>query len=207
MLRIQVINAQNLPIPTAKERKTKIYCYSFSSCHYFYDSFKNNENTKNPVWEETFEVELFRCNRLYFKLFSSRLLSAEIFLGDANIDILTFLNQSPGKEILKAPYGTIRCEFPLENCQYSNSILNLSFTYSPIIYNPIEIKYISKTRIHLWTTYSPPPQNPSINTVNIELLQVTVYKEKTKVKVALFYILLNHIVGRMSVIVQCPTKY
>ena len=179
MLRIQVLNAQNLPIPTAKERKTRIYCYSFSSGHYLYDSFKNNENTRNPVWEESFDVELFRCSRLYFKLFSSRLLSEEIFLGDVNIDVLSFLNQKPGSEILKSPYGTIRCEFKLSNCQSSNSVLNLSFTYTPTPYNPIDIKDVSKSRIHLWTTYSPLPTNPS-SVINIELLQATVYKNKDK---------------------------
>lgn len=180
MIRVQVLNAQNLPIPTAKERKTRIYCYSFSSGHYLYDSYKNSENTRNPVWEEAFEFELFRCNRLYFKLYSSRLLSEEIFLGDVTIDLISFLNQKPGNEILKAPYGTIRCEFPLENCHSTNSILNLTFTYSPTIYNPIEIKDYTKSRIHLWTTYSPLPTNPEKSSVNIELLQATVYKEKDK---------------------------
>lgn len=179
MLSIQVLNAQNLPVPTTKERKTRIYCYSFSSGHYFYDSYKNDENTRNPVWEESFDVELFRCSRLYFRIYSSRLLSEEIFLGDVNIDVLSFLNQKPGSEILKAPYGTIRCEFRLSNCQSPNSILNLTFTYTPTPYSPIEVKDISKSRIHLWTTYSPLPTNPN-SAVNIELLQATVYKNKDK---------------------------
>lgn len=176
MIEIHIISAKNLPVPTQKERKTKIFCFSSSSCHYFYNSFKNNSDTKNPIWDCKFDVDLFRCSVLTFKLYSSRMLSKDIFLGTVDINIFHFLTNSPGKEILKSPYQLVNCEFPLSSCKSPNAVLNLSFMYSPKIYRFIQVNKISKPLIHVWTTFTPSPPNIE-NIVEIELLQVCPYKD------------------------------
>lgn len=175
MIRVQILNAENLPVPTKNERKTKIFCFSTSSCNYIYDSFKNDENTKNPKWNESIDIDLFRCSILIFRLYSSRLFSKNIFLGDLNIDFSTFLIQSPGNEILKQPYGNIRCEFPLTSCNSPNAKLYLSFLYLPKIYRPIQFKDISNPIIHLFATCTPPIEGIE-NNIEIELLQTRVIK-------------------------------
>lgn len=177
MIQVQVVNAENLPVPTKSERKTKIFCFSTSACHYFYDAYKNDLNTRNPTWNCTFDVDLFRCSILTFRIYSSRLLSRDIFLGSVEIDFFTFLNQSPGDEILKDPYGSVSCGFPLTSCSSHNAILNLSFLYVPKVYPPIQIKEISKPFIHIWTTFTPSPPNIE-NIVEVELLQALTIKEK-----------------------------
>lgn len=190
MIRVQILNAENLPVPTKNERKTKIFCFSTSSCNYFYNSFKNDENTRNPKWNESFDVDLFRCSILTFKLYSSRLFSKNIFLGDLNIDFSKFLTQSPGNQILKQPYGNIRCEFPLTSYISTNAKLYLSFLYIPKIYPQIQIKDVSNTIIHLWATYTPSIEGND-NCIEIELLQLTLSKDK-KNKDGFFFNLNNH---------------
>lgn len=189
MIRIQVIGAENLPVPTKKERKTKIFCFSKSSCKYFYDSFKNKENTQSPKWNSTFDVDLFRCSVLTFKLYSSRLLSRDIFLGEVIIDFSSYLLQSPGNEILKEPYGNIRCEFPLTSCTSPYSILSLSFQYIPTFYRPIQFKDVSNPFVHVWATFTPSIENIDDN-ISIDMLQAYVIKEKNSKK-GYFYSLNN----------------
>lgn len=189
MIQIQIISADNLPVPTTKERKTKIFCFSASSCNYFYDSFKNKENTRNPKWNSTFNVDLFRCSNLTFKLYSSRLLSRDIYLGEVLIDFSSYLLQSPGNEILKQPYGCIRCEFPITSCNSPNAILSLSFLYIPRFYRPIQFKDVSSPFIHVWSTFTPSIESIE-NNIEIELFQAYVIKEK-KNKTGFFYNLNN----------------
>lgn len=182
------MNADNLPVPTAKERKTKIYCYSSSSCKYFFGSFKNNENTRNPKWNCSFDVDLFRCNNLTFKLYGSHLFSSDIFIGEVTIDFPSFILQSPGNEIMKQPYGCIRCEFPITSCMSSNATLSLSFLFKPKSYLPIQFNDVSNPFLHVWATF-----NPSIksidNNIEIEILQINKDKKSNE---GFFYNLNNH---------------
>lgn len=170
MIKVQIISSENLPISTKNERKTKILCFSSSSCNYFYDSYKSTDNNQNPKWNSSFDVDLYRCNTLFFKLYSSRLLSPDIFLGEVNIDFISFLLQSPGSEILQLPHKIIQYKFPVTSCTSPNAHLTLSFLYVPKIYRPIQIKDYSNFFIHVWLTYNPPISNFD-NQIEIELLQ------------------------------------
>lgn len=187
MIKVQIISAANLPVPTKKERKTKIVCFSSSSCSYFYDSFKNNENTRNPKWSSSFDVDLFRCSYIHFKIYSSQLLSSDIFLGEVNIDFSKFLNESPGNQILQMPYGNIRCEFPITSCTSPNATLSLSFLFIPKSYRLIKFNDVKKPLIHVWATFTPSLQGIGDN-IEIELLQAYADKEN---KTGYFYSLDN----------------
>ena len=90
MIHIRVISAENLPVYTKEVRKTRIYCFSSSACRYFYGSFKNKDNTINPKWNGEFDADLLRCSSLSFILFSSRLLSKEVYLGRVDISSMQF---------------------------------------------------------------------------------------------------------------------
>lgn len=189
MIKVNIITAENLPVPTKKERKTKILCLSTSSCNYFYGSFKNSENTRNPNWNCSFDVDLFRCCTLYFKLYSSQLLSKDIFLGEVNINFSKFFYESPGNDILKIPYECIKCEFPITSCSSPNAKLSLSFLFIPKSYRPIQFKDVSKPFIHLWATFTPTIQGID-NNIEIELLQTYAIQEK-KTKSGYFFNLNN----------------
>lgn len=177
MIRIQINGAQDLPVPTKKERKTTIFCFCSSSCTYFFDSYKNKENTRNPVWNASFEVDLYRVSYLKFKLYSSRLFTRKIFLGESSIDFSTFLSQPPGDKLLKQPYGSVRYEFPLTLCYSPNAYLSLSFLYIPKFYRPIQFKDLSNPIIHVWATFTPDFSRIE-NNIEIGLVQTCIDKDK-----------------------------
>lgn len=180
MIKIQILSAENLPVPTKKERKTRIFCFSQSSCRYFYASYKNDENSRCPQWNVSLDIDLFRCNTIIFKLFSTQILAVDIFLGEVIIDIPTFLSQSPGKQLLSDPGKVIPFEFPIAYSNSKDTKLNLAFSISPKVYRPIQSKEISNPLIHLWANFSPSTSNQS-DTVKFELIQVFFTKErKTK---------------------------
>lgn len=170
MIRIQIICAENLPVPTKVERKTKIICFSSSTCDYFIGSFKNGENSRNPRFNCSFDVDLFRCIYLSFKLYSSRLFSDDIFLGDVFINFSTFLQKPPGEEIFKRTTESAQFNFPLTSCSSPNAILSLSFSFLPRIYRPIQIKDLTVAYIHVWATFTPSIEKYE-NQIEIDLLQ------------------------------------
>lgn len=179
MFRVRIHNAENLPILTKNVRKTRIYCFSTSSCKYFYDSFKNKENTTNPQWNCEFELDLFRCNTLTFLLYSSRLLSKEIFIGQVDINIPLFFLQEAGKQILNNPQSSTRLEFPITSCANSNAILSLSISYFPTAYRPIKFEDISNPVLHIFVTHTPSiPLSTNENPIEIELLQAYFIEDK-----------------------------
>lgn len=184
MIHIRVISAENLPVYTKEVRKTRIYCFSSSACRYFYGSFKNKDNTINPKWNGEFDADLLRCSSLSFILFSSRLLSKEVYLGRVDIDIHNFFLQEPGNQILKTPQSLVQCSFPITSCSSSNSFLTLSFSYFPNIYRPIKFQSISSPIIHVFATYTPSVESCPIE---IELIQAYYIDEKKNGLNGLFY--------------------
>lgn len=178
MIHIRVLSAESQPVYTKKVWKTKIYCFSLSPCRYLYGSFKNKDNTTNPKWNGEFDVDLLRCSNLSFIIFSSRLLSHEVYLGRVEIDFNNFLYQEPGNQILKSPQSVVQCSFPITSCSPSNSFLTLSFSYYPKIYRPIKFQSVSSPMIHVFTTYSP---SVEICPVEIEFIQAYYIDEKKAV--------------------------
>lgn len=204
MLHVRVVSAQNLP-ESKKARKTKIFCFSFSSRRYFYDSFKSKEKNSDPKFDGEFDVDLFRAVDLSFTLFGSRLLSKDIFIGRVDVDVCKFLSQPDGKKIIACPHSIVEVPFPVTSCDSQNATLLLSFSYSPTIYNSIDFKDLSKPTIHFWAAYNPPieiTENEYIP-VEIELLQAMPNNDRKSGDVNVFFTNLNkfsnwEIVGNSS---------
>lgn len=173
MIHVKVLGAKNLPIEEKDGWKSQIYCFSTSSGHYYYHSFKNNKNTENPKWEGEFSAELFRVSTLSFFIYGFRIGSKRNFLGRVDISI-PILFENRGSQIISTPNSYFSLVFPIKSCQSSNASLFLSFSYSPKIYNPIRLNKILKPIIHIWATFDPP--NNSQN-VEIELLQAYTTKD------------------------------
>lgn len=193
MLHIRVVSAQNLPVPTKKIRKTKIYCFSYSSRRYFYDSFKSKEKTTDPKFEGEFDLDLFRAVNLSFTIFSSRLLSKDVFLGRVDIDVCNFLSSQQGMQIMRSPHSIVQVQFPITHCESQNATLLISFSYSPSIYNSVEFKDLSKPTIHFWVTYNPPLEitNNEQIPVEIELLEASLYDDRKSGDLNVFFTNLN----------------
>lgn len=184
MIHVKVLQADNLPVLNKKSRKTRIYCFSSSSSHYFYGSFKSKESTTNPQWHGEFDADLFRCSKLTFLLYSSRLLSHEEFLGRVDVDIVDFFQQKSGKKILSSDNDSLGCSFPITSCSSSNASLILSFSYNQIDYPPMNSHSIPDPIIHLWPTFSLSDQNIPIE---VELLQAYFVKGKKNGLNGLYY--------------------
>lgn len=189
MIRIRVLEADNLPVYNNQFRKTLISCFSVSSYRYYYGSFKSKEKTTHPSWNAEFDVDLFRLVELNFSLYGTRLFSKDIFLGNATIDFIQFVSKPPGNQIIGSPDCSIRYEFPITDCDSPNAVLSLSFAFIPTIYRPIEFNpsSYSKNNIHLWATFSPPLNNFE-TPVDIELLQAfSIEDEQSDIKYGLYY--------------------
>ncbi|KAK8897630.1 hypothetical protein M9Y10_015593 [Tritrichomonas musculus] len=193
MLHIRVVSAHNLPVPTKKVRKTKIYCFSYSSRRYFYDAFKSKEKTTDPKFDGEFDLDLFRAVDLSFTIFSSRLLSKDVFLGRVDIDLCKLLSEETGKKILGSPHSISEVSFPITSCDSQNATLLLAISYNPSVYKSIDFKDLSKPTIHFWATYNPPLEitdNDQIP-VEIELFQASPNKDRKSGDLNVFFTNLN----------------
>lgn len=179
MITIRVIEAKNLPIYNNHMRKTIISCFSFSSYPYFYGSFKNRKKTINPQWNCEINIDLFRLIDLSFSIYGYRYSKEDFFIGIVNLNFIQFISKPQINQILSSPGSLFQQEFPISSCKSPNASLLLSFSYSPIVYRPIQFNpsaYLDTT-IHVWSSYSPAIENDS-NPVEIELLQSFYFQKK-----------------------------
>lgn len=181
MLNIRVLEVENLPVYTKKPRKTSISCYSSSSYHYFYGSFNSKDKSKNPKWNASFNIDLFRLIDLKFDLYATKSCSKDIFLGSVNIDLIQFFSKYPGNQIIGNAGVNIRSEFPITSTHSANSYLSLSFSYSPKIYRHIQFKptLLYKKLIHVYASFQPFIEFYK-TPVEIELLQAIPVFESLK---------------------------
>lgn len=171
MIHINNLNAIYIPILTKKIKKTKIYCLSQSSRSYFFKSSKSNEKTINPKWDLELDIDLFRCHILTFLLFSSKEKGKKVYIGRVDINMISFLLEEKGKDLINQPQKTIQYEFQIKTTIPTESFLKISLSYYPVVYPKIELNDIECNYIHIWATFSPPNYDFQNNPIEISMIQ------------------------------------
>ena len=173
MIHVTIIGANNLPIVTKKIEKTRLIVLSSSTKRYFYGSIKNKEKTSYPLWDAEFDIDFYRANFLYLKLFASPFFKKDTFIGEAIIDLISIMNEQPQNF-----YGSIdqpiHRDVPITLCQADNAQISFEFYYIPSILPSLPLSDIpSSPQYHVFLTYNPPlPFSQEFQLpVEIELLQ------------------------------------